>query len=217
MSWLHKVELFLRRWALRLVLSLVIIDLLLLRGFPGLLLSSGSSCSSPPLLLILNDFLASFLYLVTLLHELLLRSLEDLRKLPWQVAALLFESVIVEYVVELLVDPPLISLVVKVDATGHIGESPLLGIFAFFGGGGLIRRGIWALDILDVLVVQGLAGFIIYQAIPGLVKFAWSHWSILEIIHHNLNCQQYHFAIETVVVLSRLDHAGGPRYDALLH
>ena len=217
MSWIHKVELLLRRWALRLVFSLVIIDLLLLRGFPGLLLSSGSSCSSPPLFLILNDLLARFLYLITLLYELLLRSLEDLRKLPWQVAALLFESVIVECVIKLLVDPPLVSLVVKIDATGHIGESPLLGIFAFFGGSGLIRRGIWALDILDVLVVQGLAGFIIYQAIPSLVEFAWSHWSILEIIYHNLNCQQYHFAIETVIVLSSLDHAGGPRYDALLH
>ena len=138
MSWIHKVELLLRRWALRFVFSLVIIDLLLLRGFPGLLLSSGSSCSSPPLLLVLNDLLASLLYLVTLLHELLLRSLEDLRKLPWQVAALLFESVIGEYVVELLVDPPLVSLVVKVDAPGDISESPLLGIFAFFGGGRLI-------------------------------------------------------------------------------
>jgi hypothetical protein len=161
-------------------------------------------------------FLARLLYLVTLLNELLLRYLEDLRKLPWQVDALLFESVIVENVVELLVDPPLIFLVVKVDAAGHIGESPLLGIFAFFSGG-LIQKGIWALDILDVFVVQGLAGFIIYQAIPSLVKFAWSHWSILEIIHHNLNCQQYLFAIETVVVLSRLDHAWGPRNYALLH
>ena len=202
---------------MRLVLSLVIIDLFLLRGFPVLLLSSGSSCSSPPFLLILNDFLERLLYLVTLLNELLLRYLEDLRKLPWQVDALLFEYVIVENVVELLEDPPLISLEVKVDAAGHIGESPLLSIFAFFSGGGLIQRGIWALDILDVLVVQGLASFIIYQAISSLVKFALSHWSILEIIHHNLNCQQYHFAIEKVVVISRLDHAWGPRYDALLH
>jgi hypothetical protein len=41
-------------------------------------------------------------------------------------------------VVELLVDPPLVSLVVKVDAPGDISEIPLLGIFAFFGGGRLI-------------------------------------------------------------------------------
>ena len=146
---------------MRLVLSLVIVDLLLLRGLPGLLLGGGGSSSSPPLLLILDDLLARLLYLLTLLDELLLRSLEDLRKPPWQVAALLFKPVIVERVVELLVDPPLVPLVVKVDAPGHIGESPLLALFTFFCGSGFVRRGVWALDILDVLVVQGLAGFII--------------------------------------------------------
>ena len=194
-----------------LVFPLVIIDLLLLWGFSRLLLSSGSSCSSPPLLLILNDLLACFLYLVTLLYDLLLRSLEDLRKLPWQVAALFFESVIVECVVELLIDPPLIPLVVKVDATGNISESPLLPFFALLCGRGLIRRRVWAYDILDVLVVEGLAGLIIYQAIPGLVEFAWSHRSILEILYDDFDCQQYHFPIESVIVLSSLYHAGSSR------
>lgn len=161
MSWLHKVEFLLGWWPLRLVLSLVIVDLLLLRGFPRLLLGGGGSCSSPPLLLVLNDLLTRLLYLLALLYELLLRSLEDLRKPAWQVAALLLEPVIVERVVELLVDPPLAPLVVEIDAPGHIGESPLLALFTFFCGSGLVRRGVWTLDILDVLVVQGLAGFII--------------------------------------------------------
>jgi hypothetical protein len=83
----------------------------------------------------------------------------------------------------------LISSVIKVNATGHIREALRFALFTIFSNCSIFRRSIWLLYILNIFVVESLAGFKVDKAVPGFFKFTWSHWSGLEIINKYFDCE----------------------------
>jgi hypothetical protein len=118
--------------------------------------------------------------------------------------------------IELLIDPALVSSVIKVYATGNISKGLSFDLFSIITSGNFIGWCIRLLNLLDVFIVQGLTCFNINQAIPCLVELTNTHRSTLEVLYKDLNCQKYHFSVESDVVVRCLYHTGSSGNHALL-
>ena len=92
--------------------------------------------------------------------------MEDLRKLSRQISAFFLEPVIAENMVELFIDPTLISSMIKVNTTSHICEALRFVLFSIINYCRFFRRGIRLLNILDIFVIESLAGFKVDKTIP---------------------------------------------------